>query len=180
MGGAQDNRRFINGVFWILRTGAPWRDLPPSYGKWSTVHQRFCRWRDNGIWEKILEALIDAPDFEWLMIDPSHCKVHPHAAGEKVAIRIWAVQKEVQHQDSPCRGFVWYAGQNPYHRSHSSWLQGRCTPYWRNNSRESCGRQRLWYIGDHPPRFGCQHEYCYSAKEKRDRPQFCVNLQSKV
>ena len=58
---AEDNRRFINGVFWILRTGAPWRDLPPDYGKWGSVHQRFRRWRDKGIWEKILEALIDDP-----------------------------------------------------------------------------------------------------------------------
>ena len=66
---AEDNRRFINGVFWILRTGAPWRDLPPDYGKWGSVHQRFRRWRDKGIWEKILEALIDDPDYEWLMID---------------------------------------------------------------------------------------------------------------
>ena len=80
---AEDNRRFINGVFWILRTGAPWRDLPPDYGKWGSVHQRFRRWRDKGIWEKILEALIDDPDYEWLMIDASHCKVHPHAAGAK-------------------------------------------------------------------------------------------------
>ena len=61
---AEDNRRFINGVFWILRTGAPWRDLPPDYGKWGSVHQRFRRWRDKGIWEKILEALIDDPDYE--------------------------------------------------------------------------------------------------------------------
>ena len=43
---------------------------------WGTVHQRFRRWRDNGIWDKILEALIDDPDYEWLMIDASHCKVH--------------------------------------------------------------------------------------------------------
>lgn len=78
---AKDNRLFINAVFWILRTGAPWRDLPPSYGKWGTVHQCFRRWRDAGVWEKVLEALIDQPDFEWLMIDASHCKVHPHAAG---------------------------------------------------------------------------------------------------
>ena len=70
-------------MFWILRTGAPWRDLPPDYGKWGSVHQRFRRWRDKGIWEKILEALIDDPDYEWLMIDASHCKVHPHAAGAK-------------------------------------------------------------------------------------------------
>ena len=41
----------------------------------------FCRWRDRGVWEKILEALIVEPDFEWLIIDASHCKVHPHAAG---------------------------------------------------------------------------------------------------
>ena len=80
---AQDNRRFINGVFWILRTGAPWRDLPPCYGKWGTVYQRFRRWRDKGLWEKLLEILVDEPDFEWLMIDASHCKVHPHAAGAR-------------------------------------------------------------------------------------------------
>ena len=78
---AQDNRRFLNGVFWVLRTGAPWRDLPPDYGDWKNVHRRFCRWRDKGRWEKILEALAQSPDYEWLMIDASHCKVHPHAAG---------------------------------------------------------------------------------------------------
>ena len=48
---AQDNRRFINAVFWVSRTGAPWRDLPPDYGKWGSVHQRFIRWRRKGVWE---------------------------------------------------------------------------------------------------------------------------------
>ena len=47
------------------------------------VYQRFRRWRDKGIWEKLLEILVDEPDFEWLIIDASHCKVHPHAAGAK-------------------------------------------------------------------------------------------------
>jgi len=78
---AHDNRRFFNGTCWILRTGAPWRDLPGDYGKFSSVHKRFKRFCDNGTWDKILEQLIDEPDFEWLMIDASHCKVHPHAAG---------------------------------------------------------------------------------------------------
>ena len=82
-GNAKDTRLFIDAVFWILRTGAPWRDLPPDYGNWNTVQRRFCRWRDKGIWEKMLEAIVDEPDFEWLMIDASHVKVHPHAAGAK-------------------------------------------------------------------------------------------------
>ena len=82
-GRAQDNRRFINAVFWVLRTGAPWRDLPPDYGGWSNTHRRFIRWRDKGVWEALLEKLIDEPDYEWLMIDASHIKVHPHAAGAR-------------------------------------------------------------------------------------------------
>jgi len=78
---ADDNRRFVNAVFWILRTGAPWRDLPPGYGNWNSVAKRFRRWVKRGLWENILEKLIDDPDYEWLMIDASHIKVHPHAAG---------------------------------------------------------------------------------------------------
>ena len=78
---AHDNRRFINGVLWILRTGAPWRDLPEVYGDWKNTHRRFCRWRDKGLWESLLDRFIDDPDHEWLMIDASHCKVHLHAAG---------------------------------------------------------------------------------------------------
>ena len=65
---AADNRRFVNAVFWILRTGAPWRDLPPSYGNWNSVAKRFRRWVSDGVWEQVLEALIDEPDYEWLMI----------------------------------------------------------------------------------------------------------------
>ena len=64
-------------------TGAPWRDLPPNYGCWSNTHRRFIRWRDKGIWEKLMDILIDEPDYEWLMLDASHCKVHPHATGAK-------------------------------------------------------------------------------------------------
>jgi transposase len=82
-GNAVDNRSFINGVFWILRTGAPWRDLPECYGKWNTIFRRFCRWRDNGVWGKLLESFIEEPDLEWLMIDASHIKVHHQAVGAR-------------------------------------------------------------------------------------------------
>lgn len=78
---AKDNRKFINAVVWILRTGAPWRDLPPDYGDWKNTHRRFCRWRDSGVWEKLFKLFVQDPDFEWLMIDASYIKVHPHAAG---------------------------------------------------------------------------------------------------
>jgi len=82
-GNAKDTRLFINAVFWILRTGAPWRDLPPSYGNWNSVHRRFCRWRDKNIWEKIFYAVIGKDDCEWLLIDASFVKAHHHAHGAK-------------------------------------------------------------------------------------------------
>mgnify|MGYP001168759314 CR=1 FL=1 len=84
-GVARDNRQFIDAVFWILRTGSPWRDLPPDYGDWSNTHRRFIRWRGKGNLESFFEKLMEEqePDYEWLMIDASHVKVHPHAAGAK-------------------------------------------------------------------------------------------------
>ena len=82
-GRARDNRLFLDAVFWILRTGSPWRDLPPDYGDWKNTHRRFCRWRDRGLWERLLDVLIVEPDYEWLLVDASHAKVHPHAAGAR-------------------------------------------------------------------------------------------------
>ena len=63
-------------MFWILRTGSPWRDLPPDYGDWKNANRRFCRWRDKGVWGRLLEAVVDDPDFEWLMVDSTCVKVH--------------------------------------------------------------------------------------------------------
>jgi len=80
-GVARDNRLFVNAVFWILRTGAPWRDLPPDMGGWKNTHRRYSRWRDKGVWEKVLGELMDDPDFEWLMVDATHVRAHQHAAG---------------------------------------------------------------------------------------------------
>jgi transposase len=79
----RNNGKFINAVFWILRTGAPWRDLPPDLGGWKNIHRRYCRWRDRGVWENILVAVSGEPDLEWLMIDSTHIKVHQHRTGAR-------------------------------------------------------------------------------------------------
>ena len=69
---ASDNRLFVNAVSWIMRTGAPWRDLPPDLDDWENTHCRFSRWQDRGTWKKLLDVLIDEPDYKWLMIDASN------------------------------------------------------------------------------------------------------------
>jgi transposase len=58
----EDNRRFVEGVLWIVRTGAPWRDLPEYFGKWFSVWKRFRRWARKGVFEKIFETLSGEPD----------------------------------------------------------------------------------------------------------------------
>ena len=75
-----DNRRFLDAVVWIARTGAPWRALPPDLGRWNTVFQRFNRWSKRGVWTALFEAVQD-PDLEWLLLDSTSIRAHQHAAG---------------------------------------------------------------------------------------------------
>jgi transposase len=79
---AKDNRLFINAIFWIAKTGAPWRDLPERFGLWNSVFQRFNRWCQSGVFTKIMELLKD-PDVEILMMDSTVIRAHQHAAGAK-------------------------------------------------------------------------------------------------
>jgi putative transposase len=79
---AKDNRQFVNGVLWIARSGAPWRDLPERYGLWNSVYQRFNRWTKTGVWERVFTALQDVDD-EWLMLDSTTIRAHQQAAGQK-------------------------------------------------------------------------------------------------
>ncbi len=90
---SEDNRKFINAVFWILRTGAPWRDLPENYGDWKNTHRRFCRWRDRGVWEYILEIVSEEPDREWIMVDATFIKCHVHATGARGGNQEMSVSK---------------------------------------------------------------------------------------
>lgn len=80
---AKDNRTFVNGMIWILRSGAPWRDLPERYGPWKSVYTRFLRWAKKGILTQALEALSEEADMENLMIDASYVRAHQHSAGAK-------------------------------------------------------------------------------------------------
>ena len=80
---AKDNRRFVDGVLWLARTGAPWRDLPERYGRWNSAFQRFSRWSKRGIWQRILEVLGSDEDLEHLLLDSTTVRAHQHAAGAK-------------------------------------------------------------------------------------------------
>jgi transposase len=79
---AQDNRLFVDAVLWIGKTGAPWRDLPERFGDWNKTWRRFARWARNGVWKAVFDALQD-PDLEWLILDSTTIRAHPHAAGAK-------------------------------------------------------------------------------------------------
>lgn len=80
---AMDNRNFVDAVLWITRTGAPWRELPESFVAWNSVFQRYNRWSNAGVWERVFRALSDDPDFEYVMIDSTIVRAHQHSAGTK-------------------------------------------------------------------------------------------------
>jgi putative transposase len=93
---AADNRMFVDGVLWVLRSGAHWHDLPERYGKWKSVHKRFCRWAKAGVWEQVFDALTHDRRNEYLMLDTTLVRAHQQAATGKGGprIRLWGVPEE--------------------------------------------------------------------------------------
>ena len=88
---AADHRRILNGILWIIRTGAPWRDLPDRYPPHGTCHDRLTRWQRAGIWERVLQALLAEADaageLAWVRaaVDSTTVRAHQHAAGARRA-----------------------------------------------------------------------------------------------
>ena len=83
------HRRFFDAIFWLVKTGAPWRDLPLEYGPWNTIKTRFYRWRDDGTLARIFKGLQEQADAKGLLDWEMHCvdstvvRAHQHAAGGK-------------------------------------------------------------------------------------------------
>ena len=86
-----DDRRVLNGIFYILRTGAPWRDVPDRYGPYTTVYNRYNRWAKAGVFLRIFEALSAQSPDSLHLIDSSIVRAHQHAAGGKKGVRITPV-----------------------------------------------------------------------------------------
>ena len=96
---ASDNCQFVNGVLWVLRSGARWSDLPERYGKYKSAHTRFMRWARSGVWERIFADLVADKKNQYLMIDSTIVRAHQQAAtGRKKGAsktRLWGVPEGV-------------------------------------------------------------------------------------
>jgi putative transposase len=93
---AKDNRNFVNGVLWVLRSGAHWKHLPTEYGKWKSIHKRFTRWAKAGVWERIFQVLLADSNNTYIMIDSTIVRAHQQAACGKGGARTrrWGVPEE--------------------------------------------------------------------------------------
>ena len=77
------DRKVLDGIFYILRIGAPWRDLPERYGPYTTVYNRYNRWGERGVWQAIFDALAEEVENSLIFIDASIVKAHRAASGSK-------------------------------------------------------------------------------------------------
>nr|WP_253183351.1 IS5 family transposase [Sphingobium phenoxybenzoativorans] len=124
---AGDNRRFLNGMLHVLRVGCPWRDMHERYGKWNSVYVRFRRWAEQGVWDALLQTLVDlglTDDWQH-MIDSTTVRGHVSAAGGNVwlapsasglCLMIWSVCENVSGLSAWCRWPRWRSARPGPHK----------------------------------------------------------------
>ena len=114
-----DPRVMLDGVLWVLRTGAPWRDLPERFGPWQTVYSHFRAWRAAGVYDRVLEALhirLDRAgriDWDLWCLDGSSVRATRAAAG---------AAKKVSAATRPSRRTMRWAARAADSRANSTWL----------------------------------------------------------
>ena len=114
-----NNRRFLDALLWMARSGSRWRDLPERFGNYHSVKRRYYRWIEMGVLDAVLAALAREADLEWLMIDSTIVRAHQHAAGARKAKGggcpgPGSVSRRSEHQN-PCR-WRWSRQSNPFDR----------------------------------------------------------------
>lgn len=80
-GPRSDGRRFLNALLWLARSGGRWRDLPERFGPYQTAKRRYYRWIEQGVIDRIFEAVSNDPDIEWLAIDATVIRAQAQAGG---------------------------------------------------------------------------------------------------
>jgi transposase len=101
-----DDRRVLNGIFWVLRSDAPWRGLPERFGPRTTCYNRFVWWRKAGVWDRMMDAITAARHGDIQMIDSTSVRVHQQAATAKKGAQtqiIVSVASEAGSRPKPTR-----------------------------------------------------------------------------
>src|SRR4051794_12750405 len=97
----KDNRLFVEAVLWVVRTGSPWRDLPPSFGHWNSIFTRFRDWVKADVWQRLFDAVSDDPDLEYALVDATIIKSTATGRVQKGDAKpgYWPLQRRPDHQD---------------------------------------------------------------------------------
>lgn len=133
----RDSREMVNACFWLLHTGAPWRDLPKeTYGPWSTAYDHFRKWRLDGTWDRVLERLevrLDRQgriDWDLWLVDGTSIRASRAAAGagkrgdpENPPTTLWTAREAVMGPSS-----TWFLAETPRHSEQPSLRARRTKP----------------------------------------------------
>ncbi|SCB40801.1 Transposase [Rhizobium hainanense] len=113
-----DDRRVVNGIFRVLRSGAPWRDVPQRYGPYATCYNRFRRWMKAGIWDSLMDVITSASDDGIMMIDGTPVRVHHSPAtlrdGSSRSLS-WDKSRRPDNQNPCCNRWHRAASKNRHH-----------------------------------------------------------------